>query len=121
MRRKLSWRWQQCCQIRQRRGRAKLAHGTTPSAFSSALAASHALKLCGQSLAARRKRRVASSFNPLVNESSPLKKIASQALLLGGVRIVCGSKYSSRRHLVHEQSDDRRRPDGHVELGTGLR
>ena len=50
----------------------RLAHGTTPSVFSSALAASHSRKLRGQSLAARRKRRVASSFNPFVSESAPL-------------------------------------------------
>ncbi len=51
---------------------ARVAQGTRPSAFNSALAASHSLKPCGQSLAARRKRRVASSLSPLVNESSPL-------------------------------------------------
>src|ERR1700678_690964 len=62
-------------------------------------------------------------FQPLSQRKLPTVKIrlADLALLLGGVRIVCGSKYSSRRHLIHERSDDRRGPDGHVDLGTGLR
>src|ERR1700732_4940351 len=60
-------------------------------------------------------------FQPLGQRKLPTVKIrlANLALLLGGVRIVCGSKYSSRRHLVHEQSDDRRRPHRHVDPGTG--
>src|SRR6478609_8880672 len=62
-------------------------------------------------------------FQPLDQRKLPTVKIrlADLAFLPGGVRIVCGSKYSSRRHLVHEHSDDRRRPDGQVDLGTGLR
>src|ERR1700730_5727757 len=62
-------------------------------------------------------------FQPLRQRKLPTEKIrrADLALFPGGVRIVCGSKYSSRRHLVHEQSDDRRRPDGHVDPGTALR
>ena len=48
-------------------------------------------------------------------------RLADLALLRDGVRIVCGGKDSRRRHLVHEQSDDGCRPDGHVDPGAGLR